>query len=77
MRLGPYSVLTFLGTLPWCFGLRRRRLRLGEGWERFHDNFRYADYVILALIVAGDRRGSCSARSLAGAGGAVRPCELD
>ena len=53
MRLGRYTALTFLGTIPWCFGLAAVGLALGTGWERFHDSFRYADYAILALVVAG------------------------
>ena len=46
-------MLTFLGTLPWCFGLAAVGVALGSQWEEFHDNFRYADYVIVALFVAG------------------------
>jgi membrane protein DedA with SNARE-associated domain len=53
MRLGRYTVLTFLGTIPWCFGLAGVGLALGTGWERFHESFRVADYAILALVVAG------------------------
>lgn len=52
MRLAPYAILTMLGTLPWCFGFAGAGLALGEGWERFHDSSRYADYVIAALLVA-------------------------
>jgi membrane protein DedA with SNARE-associated domain len=48
-----YTVLTFLGTIPWCFGLAAVGLGLGSGWERFHEDFRYADYAIVALLVAG------------------------
>jgi membrane protein DedA with SNARE-associated domain len=48
-----YTVLTFLGTIPWCFGLAGIGLALGSGWERFHESFRYADYAIAALVVAG------------------------
>jgi membrane protein DedA with SNARE-associated domain len=53
MRLGRYTVLTFLGTLPWCFGIAAAGLALGSGWERFHESFRYADYAVIALVVAG------------------------
>lgn len=53
MRLGRYTVLTFLGTIPWCFGLAGIGLALGTGWERFHESFRYADYAIIALVAAG------------------------
>jgi membrane protein DedA with SNARE-associated domain len=53
MPLGRYTVLTFLGTLPWCFGLAAVGLALGSQWEEFHESFRYADYAIVALVVAG------------------------
>jgi membrane protein DedA with SNARE-associated domain len=48
-----YTVFTFLGTIPWCFGLAGIGLALGSQWEEFHDSFRYADYAIIALVVAG------------------------
>jgi membrane protein DedA with SNARE-associated domain len=53
MPFGRYTLLTFLGTIPWCFGLAAIGLALGSGWERFHETFRYADYAIVALVVAG------------------------
>lgn len=51
MPLARYTVLTFLGTLPWCFGLAGAGVALGSGWERFHESFRFADYAIIALAV--------------------------
>jgi membrane protein DedA with SNARE-associated domain len=53
MPVGRYTVLTVLGTIPWCFGLAAVGLALGTGWERFHEGFRFADYAILALVAAG------------------------
>jgi membrane protein DedA with SNARE-associated domain len=53
MPLGRYTVLTFLGTIPWCFGLAGVGYALGSQWEEFHDSFRYADYAIAAAVVAG------------------------
>jgi membrane protein DedA with SNARE-associated domain len=53
MPLGRYTVLTFLGTLPWCFGLAAVGVALGSQWEEFHESFRYADYAIVALVIAG------------------------
>jgi membrane protein DedA with SNARE-associated domain len=50
MPLGRYTVLTVLGTIPWCFGLAGAGIALGSGWERFHEGFRFADYAILALV---------------------------
>lgn len=51
MRLAPYAVSTMLGSLLWCFGFAGAGLAVGEGWESFHEKFRYADYVFVALIV--------------------------
>jgi membrane protein DedA with SNARE-associated domain len=48
-----YTVLTFIGTIPWCFGLAGVGAALGSQWEEFHESFRYADYAIIAAIVAG------------------------
>jgi membrane protein DedA with SNARE-associated domain len=50
MPLGRFTLLSFLGTLPWCFGLAGAGLALGTGWERFHHAWRYADYVVVALV---------------------------
>jgi membrane protein DedA with SNARE-associated domain len=53
MPLVRYTVLTFAGTIPWCFGLAAAGVALGSQWEQFHDNFRYVDYAIGALVIAG------------------------
>jgi membrane protein DedA with SNARE-associated domain len=53
MPLARYTVLTFLGTIPWCFGIAAAGLALGASWERFHESFRYADYAIVGLLLAG------------------------
>jgi membrane protein DedA with SNARE-associated domain len=52
MPIVRYTVLSFLGTVPWCFGLAGAGLALGSGWERFHETWRYADYAIVGLAVA-------------------------
>jgi membrane protein DedA with SNARE-associated domain len=53
MPLVRYTVLTFLGTIPWCFGLAGVGYALGSQWEEFHDSFRFADYAIAAVVIAG------------------------
>jgi membrane protein DedA with SNARE-associated domain len=53
MPLGRYTAFTTLGTIPWYFGLAGAGVAVGASWERFHENFRYADYVVLAILVAG------------------------
>jgi membrane protein DedA with SNARE-associated domain len=52
MPLGRFTLLSFLGTIPWCFGLAGAGLALGTGWERFHNAWRYADYGVVALVAA-------------------------
>jgi membrane protein DedA with SNARE-associated domain len=54
--LAPYTVLTLLGSLIWCFGFAATGWALGGTWETFHRDLRYADYVavvsVLVLLVA-------------------------
>jgi membrane protein DedA with SNARE-associated domain len=53
MPLRRYTPLSFLGTVPWCFGLAAAGLALGTGWERFHEGWRYADYAIMIILALG------------------------
>ena len=53
MPLGRFTVLSFVGTIPWCFGLAGAGVALGSGWERFHEGWRYADYVVVGLVAVG------------------------
>jgi membrane protein DedA with SNARE-associated domain len=52
MPLGRFTLLSFLGTIPWCFGLAGAGLALGTGWDRFHNAWRYADYGVVAVAAA-------------------------
>ena len=45
-----YTVLSFLGTVPWCFGLAGAGLAAGTSWERIHHDWRYADYLGIAVL---------------------------
>jgi membrane protein DedA with SNARE-associated domain len=51
-RLGPYTLLTLLGSAIWCFAFAGAGYAAGESWEDFHHAFRYFDYLVAALIVA-------------------------
>jgi membrane protein DedA with SNARE-associated domain len=51
MPLGRFTVLTWLGCMPWCFGIAGAGWALGTRYEQFHHDFRYADYTVLALLV--------------------------
>ena len=52
MPLGRFTALTWLGCMPWCFGIAGAGWALGTRYEEFHHDFRYADYTVGALIVA-------------------------
>ena len=49
--LGPYIALTLLGSLIWCFGFAAAGWALGDTWETFHRDFRYADYAAVVLLL--------------------------
>jgi membrane protein DedA with SNARE-associated domain len=53
MPLGRFTLLTFLGCLPWCFGLAGAGWALGSSWERFHHDFRWAEYAVVGAVLAG------------------------
>jgi membrane protein DedA with SNARE-associated domain len=48
-----YTVLTAIGNAVWCFALAGAGWALGSSWERFHHDFRFVDYGIALLVVAG------------------------
>jgi membrane protein DedA with SNARE-associated domain len=51
--LGRYTVLTAVGSLAWCLLFAGFGWAAGKSWERFHEDFRYVDYVVIAAVVAG------------------------
>ncbi len=54
MPLGKFSVYTFLGVVPWTFGLAYLGVVVGENWERVLDYFDLPTLLIgLALVIAG------------------------
>jgi membrane protein DedA with SNARE-associated domain len=52
MKLGPYTILTLLGSAIWCFALAGAGWALGKSWERFHHDFRFVEYVVALAVVA-------------------------
>lgn len=48
-----YTVLTAIGNAAWCFALAGAGWALGASWEKFHHDFRFVDYGIGVLVVAG------------------------
>jgi len=53
MPLWRFSLLTFLGALPWNFGLALIGKSAGDNWEDWQSRLHYLDYVVLAVIVVG------------------------
>jgi membrane protein DedA with SNARE-associated domain len=51
MPIVRYTVLTAIGSAAWCFGIAGAGVALGSSWEHFHEQWRYADYVVALLIV--------------------------
>lgn len=47
-----FSVFTFLGCLPWMFGLTLIGREVGESWASWKDKLHYVDYAVAAGIVA-------------------------
>jgi membrane protein DedA with SNARE-associated domain len=52
MKFPKFLTYTFLGSLPWNFGLAYVGVVLGENWKNLESYFRKFDYLILFLIVA-------------------------
>lgn len=52
-RFWPYVWLTLLGSALWCFAFAGAGWAAGANWERFHEAFRYAEYVVAFALIAG------------------------
>jgi len=52
MPLAPYTVLTLIGSGVWAFAIAGAGYGLGSSYERFHHDFRYAEYAVLAGVLA-------------------------
>ena len=52
VRFWRYTILTLIGSALWCFAFAGIGWALGKSWDTFHHDFRYADYVIAAIVVA-------------------------
>ncbi len=48
-----FTVLTFLGSIPWVFALGVLGREVGQNWEDWRDNLHYLDYAALLAIIAG------------------------
>jgi len=46
-----YTVLTLIGSAVWAFALAGVGYGLGTGYDRFHKDFRFVDYAVVAGIL--------------------------
>jgi membrane protein DedA with SNARE-associated domain len=49
----PFCLLTFLGALPWNFGLVLAGKSARDNWVDIKDKLHYVDYAVAAVILAG------------------------
>ncbi|UGS33759.1 DedA family protein [Capillimicrobium parvum] len=52
MPFWKFSVLTFLGCLPWILMLTFIGKQVGANWENWKDSLHYVDYAVAVMIVA-------------------------
>jgi len=51
MPLASYTVLTAVGSAIWAFAIAGAGWALGKSYERFHHDFAYAEYAVLAGVL--------------------------
>jgi membrane protein DedA with SNARE-associated domain len=70
-----FTILTFLGCLPWVFALTYIGKEVGDNWVEWKDSLHYVDYAVAALIVIGFIYLVIKYRRGGGGGAAVGPAE--
>jgi membrane protein DedA with SNARE-associated domain len=53
MKIVPFSILTFLGAVPWNLMLVLIGRSAAENWDDWKDKLHYVDYAVAAIIVVG------------------------
>ena len=53
MPIVRFTVLTFLGCVPWCFGIAAAGWALGSSYEHFHHDFAYVEYAVVIAVIVG------------------------
>jgi membrane protein DedA with SNARE-associated domain len=51
MPFAPYAGLTLVGSTIWAFAIAGAGYGLGSSYERFHHDFRYAEYAVVAGVL--------------------------
>jgi len=52
MRLAPYALYTIVGSAVWAFAIAGVGYGLGSSYQRFNHGFKYAEYAVLAGVLA-------------------------
>jgi len=52
MRLAPYALYTIVGSAVWAFAIAGVGYGLGSSYQRFNHCFKYAEYAVLAGVLA-------------------------
>jgi membrane protein DedA with SNARE-associated domain len=53
MPVGRFTLLTFLGSIPWVTALALIGREVGANWDQWKNNLHYLDYAVAAAIIAG------------------------
>jgi membrane protein DedA with SNARE-associated domain len=53
MNFSKFIIYTFLGSLPWCYGLAYIGKKLGDNWDTLGVYFHKFDFVIVIVILLG------------------------
>ncbi|MDX6473529.1 MAG: hypothetical protein QOK22_2345 [Gaiellaceae bacterium] len=53
MPLAPYSLYTLLGSAIWAFAIAGAGYGLGSSYETFNNDFKYAEYAVVAGVLLG------------------------
>lgn len=53
MAFWRFTLLTALGSIPWCLGLAFLGQQTRKDWTTWRDRLHYVDYVVIVLIVVG------------------------
>lgn len=53
MSFWPFAVYSFVGSIPWCFGLTYVGVKLGQNWKTIGAFWHRFDYAVAAAILLG------------------------
>jgi membrane protein DedA with SNARE-associated domain len=75
MAFWRFTILTFLGCLPWVFALAYVGRQVGDDWTQWRDSLHDVDYAVIALIVVALASLVIRHRRRGGGGAPVGPAE--